>query len=118
VATPGKTTYPAGEDPRFTIKVTNTSEKTCTRDVGQKAMEVKVSQGDTLIWSSDHCAPGGSAKVVSLKAGASYTTSVVWSRTESKKGCPTGQPDAPAGTYALAGRNLTVTSQPAAFALA
>src|SRR4029077_8051744 len=79
VATPGKTTYPAGEDPRFTIKVTNTSKKTCTRDVGQKAMEIKVAKGDSRIWSSDDCAPGGSAKVVTLKAGQSYSTSVVWS---------------------------------------
>jgi hypothetical protein len=117
VATPGKTTYPADEDPRFTVKVTNTSKKTCTRDVGQKAMELKVSKGDTRIWSSDDCAPGGSAKVVTLKAAQSYTTSVVWSRTTSKAGCPDGQPDAPAGTYALTGRNLKVTSQPAAFAL-
>ncbi len=81
-------------------------------------MELRVSQGDTLIWSSDHCAPGGSAKIVTLKAGASYSTSVVWSRSTSKRTCPTGQPDAAAGTYALTGRNLTVTSKPAAFALA
>ena len=81
-------------------------------------MELRVSQGDTLIWSSDHCAPGGSAKVVTLDAGESYTTSVVWSRTESEKGCPDNAPDAPTGTYALTGRNLTVVSEPSAFALA
>lgn len=116
-ATPNKTSYPAGEDPRFTVKVTNTSKKACKRDVGQKAMEVQVNQGKTLIWSSDHCAPGGEAKVVTLDPGKSYTTSVVWSRTLSKEGCPDNQPDAPAGTYALSGRNLTVESDPVAFAL-
>ncbi len=117
MATTTKTTYPPNQDPRFTIKVTNTSKKTCTRDVGQRAMELQVNQGNTLIWSSDHCAPGGPSKVVPLKAGQSYTTSVVWSRTESAKGCPSNSPDAPAGTYALTGRNLKVVSDPTAFAL-
>ncbi len=118
VASTSQSTYPAGKDPRLTVKVTNTSKQTCRRDVGQKAMEVKVNQGDRRIWSSDDCAPGGSAKVVPLKAGQSYTTSVVWSRTTSKPGCPTGQPSAKAGTYAVTGRNLKVTSEPKAFALA
>ncbi len=114
----GSTTYPAGQDPRFTVKVVNTSKKACTRDVGQRAMEVRVSQGETLIWSSDHCAPGGGANVITLGPGKAYTTSVVWSRTLSEKGCPTDQPPAPAGTYALTGRNLKIVSEPVAFALA
>ncbi len=118
IASTSQSTYPAGQDPRLTVKVTNTSKKTCQRDVGQKAMEVKVTQGDRRIWSSDDCAPGGSAKIVPLKAGQSYTTSVVWSRTTSKPGCPSGQPSAKSGTYALTGRNLKVTSKPTAFALA
>lgn len=116
-ATPDRTSYGPGQDPRFTVKVTNTSKQSCERDVGQKAMEVKVSQGEKLIWSSDHCAPGGEAKVVLLKAGDSYVTSVIWSRTTSKAGCPSGQPDAAPGTYALTGRNLKVVSQAVAFAL-
>ncbi|HYN75545.1 MAG TPA: hypothetical protein VEV13_05045 [Candidatus Limnocylindria bacterium] len=117
-AATSSTTYPAGKDPRFTVKVTNTSKKACTRNVGQRAMEVRVSQGETIIWSSDHCAPGGSADVITLGPGKSFTTSVVWSRTLSEKGCPTSQPPAPAGTYALNGRNLKVLSEPVAFALA
>ncbi len=113
-----RTTYASGQNPKFTLTITNTSKKTCTRDVGQKANELFVKQGDTLIWSSDHCAPGGSAKVVSLPAGQSYVTGVAWSRTESSKGCPKNPDDAPPGTYALTGRNLTVVSKPQAFALA
>jgi cytoskeletal protein RodZ len=117
VATPSKTSYAEDQDPRFTVKVTNTSKSACKRDVGQKAMEVRVSKGDTAVWSSDHCNPGGDPDVVTLKAGESYTTSVIWSRTTSKAGCPDGQPDAAPGTYALTGRNLKVLSEPVAFAL-
>lgn len=118
VAKSDRTTYESGQNPKFTLTITNTSKKTCTRDVGQKANELTVNQGDTLIWSSDHCAPGGSPKIVSLAPGKPYVTGVAWSRTESSKGCPKNPDDAPPGTYALTGRNLTVVSKPQAFALA
>ena len=62
--------------------------------------------------------PEAQSNVITLGPGKAYTTSVVWSRTLSEKGCPTDQPPAPAGTYALTGRNLKIVSEPVAFALA
>lgn len=112
-----KTSYAATEKPQFTLRVTNTGSKACRRDVGRAALGLVVSKGETRFWSSDDCAPGGAADLHLLAAGGSYRTTVVWQRTASKPGCPSGQPSAPAGSYSLVGRDLDVSSKAVAFTL-
>jgi hypothetical protein len=111
------TSYAAGVDPHFTVQVTNTSSASCTRDLGQVALELVVTSGSTRVWSSDDCNPGGGHAVVTLRAHQVFSSTVVWDRTTSKPGCPTGQPKAAAGSYQLTARNLTVHSAAAPFAL-
>jgi hypothetical protein len=55
--------------------------------------------------------------VIRLAPNQVFRTAVVWSRTTSKPGCPSGQPKAAPGTYLLVGRDLTVTSASASFDL-
>ena len=55
--------------------------------------------------------------MVTLRAGQTFATTVVWSRTTSAPGCPSGKPQAAPGHYQLVARNLTLTSAPAAFQL-
>ena len=80
------------------MSVRNAGSTSCTRDVGQAALELRVSTASgTPVWSSDDCAPGGPHDVVTLKPNQIFRTALVWSRTTSKPGCPTGQPKARGG---------------------
>lgn len=115
--TTDKKAYDAGQQPRITLSVTNTGSTACRRDVGQKALELQISAGGKRFWSSDDCAPGGSAALRLLGAGQSFRTTVVWQRTGSAPGCPSDRPAAPAGEYQVVGRDLDVTSEAAAFTL-
>jgi hypothetical protein len=109
--------YPVGSTPRLRMKIENTSDKACTRDIGAPQNELVITSGSVRVWSSDDCNPGGTAQVVTMAPGQSYSVSVTWLGHLSKKGCPANQPIASKGTYKLTGRNGDVTSAPATFAL-
>jgi cytoskeletal protein RodZ len=112
-----KTSYTSGQDPRLTVEVNNSGHVSCKRDVGQVALELIIHSGSARTWSSDDCNPGGGHAVVTLRAGQTFATTVVWSRTTSAPGCPSGKPQAAPGHYQLTARNLALTSAPAAFQL-
>jgi hypothetical protein len=109
--------YPAGQQPKFTLTVRNTGTSACRRDVGQNALELRVISGGVLVWSSDHCSPGGAPDLRTLTPGQTFATTVQWARVSSQPGCPTNQPAAAAGSYSVVGRDLTLVSPPAAFTL-
>jgi hypothetical protein len=117
VALTDATTYPAGSKPHLTVSVTNTGKVACKRDIGQGAMNLLITSGAARVWSSDDCSPGGQPAVNTLKAGQVFTSTVVWTRTISRVGCPTGQPAAAPGTYTLITKNLTIRSAPVTFVL-
>jgi hypothetical protein len=102
--------YGADGDPTVSLTVTNTSARACETDVGQNALEVKIGSGETAVWSSDVCYPGGEPDVRLLEPGAAYTTSVVWRRVAAADGCP-DEPRVPAGTYHVQGRAGEVLSE-------
>jgi hypothetical protein len=99
------------------MRIQNTSSKPCRRDIGAAQNELLITSGSTRVWSSDDCNPGGAAQVQTIQPGQSYSVTVTWLGKLSKKGCPTDQPEAQAGSYKLTGRNGDVTSKPATFAL-
>jgi cytoskeletal protein RodZ len=103
--------YGADGDPTVSLTVTNKSAQACETNVGQNALEVKVASGDTAVWSSDVCYPGGESDVRTLEPGAVYTTSVVWRRVAAADGCPE-EPRVDAGTYQVSGRAGDVVSEP------
>jgi hypothetical protein len=109
--------YTVGSTPRLRMRIENTSDAACKRDVGAAQNELVITSGSTQVWSSDDCNPGGDPNVVTLDPGQSYSVSVTWLGRLSQKGCPADQPLAEAGTYKLTGRNGEVTSEPAVFAL-
>jgi hypothetical protein len=110
--------YPANVQPSLFMTVRNSGPITCTRDVGQAALELRISTAaGVLVWSSDHCAAGGPHDVVTLATNQVSRTLAVWGRTASKPGCPSGQPKAAAGSYTLTGRDLAVISSGAHFDL-
>ena len=113
-----KKRYAAGVDPQLFMSVRNAGSGACSRDVGQAALELKITtKGGSAVWSSDDCASGGPHDVLTLQPNQVFRTAATWPRTTSKPGCPSGQPKAPSGSYLLYGRNLTITSTGAAFDL-
>lgn len=110
-------TYPAGLQPKFTLAVRNTGTSDCRRDVGQNALELRVISGGVLVWSSDHCSPGGAPDLRTLTPGQTFTATVQWARVSSQPGCPANQPSAAAGSYSVVARDLTLVSPPATFTL-
>jgi hypothetical protein len=117
VATTDLTAYPPNANPTFTLAVENTSDAACLRDIGQEALELRVSSGGAKIWSSDDCSPGGAVKETVLEPAEPFVQALTWGRQLSEAGCPTPLEPAPAGDYQLVGRNLDVLSEPDAFTL-
>jgi len=109
--------YPADVQPTFTLTVTNVSGKVCRRDVGQSALELRVSSGGTLVWSSDDCNPGGAVREQTLEPGDRFVQSVQWARATSEEGCPTPADSAEPGQYQVVARDLEIYSEPAVFQL-
>jgi hypothetical protein len=109
--------YPVGSTPHLRMKIENTSTTACTRDIGAAQNELYINSGSNHVWSSDDCSPGGPAQVEKLAPGQSYSVAVTWPGKLSAKGCPANQPTAAKGSYKLYGRNGSVVSAPAAFAL-
>jgi hypothetical protein len=110
-------TYPPDRQPRFTLVVQNVGKTTCQRDVGSRALELMVSSGDTPVWSSDDCNPGGELALRTFGPGDRYGQTVQWSRQQSSPGCPTDAPAAAPGSYQVVARDLGLRSEPAPFVL-
>lgn len=116
-ATTDQPSYAPNASPTFTLSVANTSDESCLRDVGQSALELRVSSGGAKVWSSDDCSPGGSAKEMVLEPGEPFVQTLVWGRQLSEEGCPTPLEEAAPGEYQLLGRDLDILSEPEAFTL-
>jgi hypothetical protein len=99
------------------MRIQNTSDTACKRDVGAAMNELVITSGAARVWSSDDCNTAGTQQVATLQPGQSYSVSVTWLGRLSAKGCPADQPLAQKGSYKLTGRNGDLTSAPAAFAL-
>lgn len=116
-ASTGKATYRLGTPVKLTLTITNGGNVACTRDVGSKANELKISSGGYHVWSSDDCNPGGTSDVATLQPGEAYVVTINWDGRLSGPGCPSGLGSAKAGSYDLVGRNGDVESQPSGFVL-
>jgi len=111
--TPSATPNPAkvGAPTALTFVIRNISGRTCDRDVGGLPQELRIMQGETLIWSSDHCRPTGTSFVRTFKPGESVKADVVWDGRKTvrdgKVECanpPPADMRAEAGNYLLVGR--------------
>ena len=76
-----------GQGLSVTFKVTNKSNKTCTRDLGSGANEVTITSGPALVWSTDHCNPSTASDVQSLAPGKSWSVNVIWDGKISEAKC-------------------------------
>lgn len=110
-------TYGPDQNPVLSLAVTNTSEQTCTVDVGSGNAVVTVMSGADRIWSSADCATDVPERLLLLDPGAADTSTVAWARERSDAECTAGLPAPRAGTYTAQATLLGIESATAVFDL-
>jgi hypothetical protein len=116
---PGKPTYPAGEEPEFGIVVTNIGNAACDRELGAGMQQVLVYTLDTQqrLWSNNDCFPNSDADVRTLEPGQQAAFTVKWSGATSAPGCTAPREPVPAGAYSVVGQLGNLRSAPEPFNL-
>jgi hypothetical protein len=116
-ATPASESVPRGQTIDLTIKIKNTSGRTCSRDLGADPQELRILLDGTLVWSSDDCSARKGSDVRSLTPGKEISFTLSWAGTRSRTAtgavdCNAASPNA--ATYQLVARLDQKLSQPVA----
>jgi hypothetical protein len=94
--------YVIGDQPKFTMVVTNIGLVACQRDVGAAVLAAYVySLDNTRLWSNLDCAPSNETLVKTFQPGEQVTTEVTWTGMGSAPGCPLPRQPIGPGTYNL-----------------
>ncbi|SEH61028.1 hypothetical protein SAMN04489835_1996 [Mycolicibacterium rutilum] len=94
--------YVVGEQPKFTMVVTNIGLVACKRDVGAAVLAAYVySLENARLWSNLDCAPSNETLVKTFQPGEQVTTEVTWTGMGSAPNCPLPRPPIGPGTYNL-----------------
>jgi hypothetical protein len=102
----------------LTLIVRNTADHACLRDVGSAPQELQVSQGATLVWSSDSC---GTQQTSDVRAFGPNIESRFWRSWNTYRVAPyecdppAGVQPAEPGTYQVVARLGTKLSEPLSF---
>jgi hypothetical protein len=96
-ATADQSTVAPGQTVLVTLKVKNISGRTCSRDVGADAQELRLQDASGIVWSSDDCNPRHGVDVRSYAPGKQDTFTLAWTGLRSRSG--TGAPQC-SGTLA------------------
>ncbi|SON60213.1 hypothetical protein MSIMFI_01707 [Mycobacterium simulans] len=110
--------YYIGDQPKFTMVVTNIGLVSCKRDVGAAVLAAYVySLDNKRLWSNLDCAPSNETLVKTFTPGEQVTTAVTWTGMGSAPHCPLPRPAIGAGTYNLVVQLGNLRSQPVPFVL-
>lgn len=94
--------YVVGEQPKFTMVVTNIGLVACQRDVGAAVLAAYVySLDNARLWSNLDCAPSNETLVKTFQPGEQVTTEVTWTGMGSAPNCPLPRQPIGPGTYNL-----------------
>ncbi|MFT4201217.1 hypothetical protein [Gordonia sp. (in: high G+C Gram-positive bacteria)] len=112
-----KPTYKVGDQPVFTLAVTNGGLTACTRDIGKSVQNVVVRSldGTRTLWSARDCSPLRSVNNVEFQPGQQERDTINWSGTTSKPGCKTPREPIPPGAYRAIGKIGERESAPITF---
>ena len=111
--------YVIGDQPKFTMVVTNIGLVACKRDVGAAALAAYVySLDNKRLWSNLDCAPSNETLVKMFAPGEQVVTSVTWTGMGSAPHCPLPRPAIGPGTYNLVVQLGNLRSAPVPFILA
>ena len=117
VASADAPSYVTGASPLLRLSIRNGGRVACRRNVGSRAVELRILSGSDRIWSSDDCSNGGSLEPVLLQPGETRSTTVVWAGRRSQPGCVGSTAQAQPGTYLVFARVGTLTRSGGSFAL-
>ncbi|MGH3959702.1 hypothetical protein [Mycobacterium sp.] len=110
--------YVIGDQPKFTMVVTNIGLVTCKRDVGAAVLAAYVySLDNKRLWSNLDCAPSNETLVKAFRPGEQVTTAVTWTGMGSAPHCPLPRPAIGPGTYNLVVQLGNLRSAPVPFML-
>jgi hypothetical protein len=110
--------YFIGDQPKFTMVVTNIGLVSCKRDVGAAVLAAYVySLDNKRLWSNLDCAPSNETLVKTFTPGEQVTTAVTWTGMGSAPHCPLPRPAIGAGTYNLVVQLGNLRSLPLPFIL-
>ncbi|MBF4562856.1 hypothetical protein ITJ43_11985 [Microbacterium sp. VKM Ac-2870] len=96
--------YAAGEMPKLSITLSNTSTSPCLINVGTATQQFVITSGSDTWWRSTDCQSESSDQVVQLAGGqtVSSVSPLQWDRTRSSVDtCSSSRPQASAGFYHL-----------------
>ncbi|WP_280832976.1 hypothetical protein [Mycolicibacterium frederiksbergense] len=111
--------YVVGDQPKFTMVVTNIGLVACKRDVGAAVLAAYVySLDNNRLWSNLDCAPSNETLVKTFNPGEQVTTEVTWTGMSSAPQCPMPRQPIGAGTYNLIVQLGNLRSAPVPFILA
>ncbi|GAB4600087.1 hypothetical protein MOKP20_13750 [Mycobacterium avium subsp. hominissuis] len=108
--------YFIGDQPKFTMVVTNIGLVACKRDVGAAVLAAYVySLDNKRLWSNLDCAPSNETLIKTFTPGEQVTTAVTWTGMGSAPHCPLPRPAIGPGTYNLVVQLGNLRSQPVPF---
>ena len=111
--------YVIGDQPKFTMVVTNIGLVACKRDVGAAVLAAYVySLDNTRLWSNLDCAPSNETLVKTFNPGEQVTTEVTWTGMGSAPQCPLPREPIGVGTYNLVVQLGNLRAAPVPFVLA
>lgn len=112
--------YRVGDEPAFTIVITNIGTERCERDLGAGLQQVMVYSldGATRLWSNTDCFPESTADLRALAPGDQAAFSVKWSGTTSAPGCQAPREPVGPGAYSVVGQLGGLRSTPEPFNVA
>jgi len=90
-----------GEPVQLHLRVTTTSERSCTLDLDAASLLVAITAGEEPVWSSSRCPSAMPSSSLVVRPHWSSVVEVVWSGHLGRVGCDTTAPAAPAGFYTV-----------------
>ncbi|MGV0069964.1 hypothetical protein ACRU3B_24895 [Mycobacterium colombiense] len=110
--------YFIGDQPKFTMVVTNIGLVACKRDVGAAVLAAYVySLDNKRLWSNLDCAPSNETLIKTFTPGEQVTTAVTWTGMGSAPHCPLPRPAIGPGTYNLVVQLGNLRSMPVPFVM-
>ncbi|MEU8113649.1 hypothetical protein [Micromonospora sp. NPDC048947] len=96
------------------LRIKNTSDRTCSRNVGADLQEIFIKSGAEKIWSSDTCGKVKGSEVQSFTPNFERSYQVPWNGRDTSRcdGALAGGPFPPVGSYQVFARVGTKYSEP------